>query len=696
MNDQGKNRKLSAILFADIQGYTSIMQADEKLGISILKRYQNSLRAEVEEHQGQIIKSYGDGSLCLFPSILQAALCAEGVQLRLQEEPKVPLRIGIHVGDVLHVDDDVYGDAVNIASRIESMGVPGSVLFSRSVFDKVKNHRQLSMQSLGFFGFKNIDEPIEVFALANEGMTVPQRSDLRGRKITKGSSLKKKQSKLILWSLISILVIVGAFVAGRSFLVPKDTSGSIGKNLQESELANEEKTIAVLAFADMSPKQDQQYFSEGISEEILNLLTKIPNLKVISRTSSFSFKGKENTSAEIGRLLHVSHILDGSIRKSEDAFRISTQLIDAKSERQVWSETYDRPIDDIFKIQDDIASKVTEQLKVSLMDNSISSKIVNVDAYNLYLEAKQLRDERNSESDKTAEVLIRKSISIDSTYAPSWAMLSELAFNGAFSYSRYNIAEGMKLSLSAAEKSIALDPNNSLGYIAMTTLKRAQNDFKAADSFLKKALELDPENTDVIYEVASYALDLGNMEEAIDYLKKAIRLDPLNYLLRYTLGLHLLWVEDVEGAEREMSAYLNYNPSSGLGHNFMAQIYSNQGKTEEAFEELEKDNDPYWHLYRKAIISHEAGRDDEAKKVLQEFIDQFADEGWPNIAHVYACMDDKEKAFQWLNLAFENNDASLMEVLNYPEFKILYNDPRWDQLIGKLNLPTHHGFKRSF
>lgn len=690
MNNIGTGRKLSAILFADIEGYSSIMQIDEKHGMTILHRYQDSLLKEVEEHQGQIVKSYGDGSLCLFPSILQAVLCAQGVQLRLQQAPTVPLRIGIHIGDVVHLDDDVYGDAVNIASRIESMGVPGSVLVSRSVFDKVKNQTQVKFQTLGRFNFKNISESIEVFALANEGIVVPQPSDFRDRQYT---NTKKEASRSFVWPVVGLAAFaIAAVFLWFTMTLEGTTHG--GEDISIQDMSDQSQSIAVLAFADMSPDQDQRYFSEGISEEILNLLTSIPDLKVISRTSSFALSGKQSTTAEIGKTLKVSYILDGSVRKSKDAFRISTQLIEAKSETQLWSETYDQPIGDIFKIQDDIAAKVLEQLKVRLVDRSIASKTVNVDAYNLYLEAKQLRDERNSESDKLAEEMIKRSIAIDSTYAPSYAMLSEVIFNGVFSYSRYSIEDGMRFSLAAAERSVALDPNHSLGYIALTTLKRAENDFIAADAYLKKALEIDPENTDVIYEVASYALDLGNMDEAIYYLKKAIDLDPLNYLLRYTLGLHLLWIEDVDGAEKEMGAYLEQNPSSGLGNNFMAQIYMKQGRMEEAFAALEKDTDPYWHPYRKSILYNEVGKKDEARKILQSFIEDYKNEGWTNIAHVYACIGDKNEAFRWLNLGFENGDASLMEVLNYPEFKIMYADPRWDELIEKLNFPAHHGFDR--
>jgi len=638
MKDLGKRRALYAILFADIQGFTAIMQSDETKAIAYLHHYHESLRAEVSSHHGEIVKNFGDGSLCLFSSVLQAVLCAQGLQLRLQEDPKVPLRIGIHLGDVMHADNDVYGDAINIASRIESLGVPGSVLLSKSVFDKVKNQRVLPMKSLGDFNFKNVEKPMEVFALSSEGLTVPRRSELSGKLAKSQSSFSYKN--IILSILAIALVGFGIYKISKSFLGSDNQSDAVLAHAEKSRA--EENSIAVLAFTDMSPAQDQQYFSEGISEEILNLLTKIPNLKVISRTSSFALKGKNSTITEMGQILNVSHILDGSIRKSQDAFRISTQLIEAKSGVQIWSETYNRPLDDIFSIQDDIATRIIEEFKVSLMGRVISSQTVNVDAYNLYLEAKSLKDERTAESDEKAEELIRDAIKIDSTYAPSWAMLSELIFNGAFSYSRYPISEAISRSRSTAEKAIHLDPNNSLGYIALTTLNRAENDFVVADKNLKKALEIDPENTDVIYECASYALDIGNMDEAIIHLRKAIELDPINYLLYYTLGLHLMWIEDYDGAEIEMAKYLEKNPDSGLANNFMAQIYLKQGRVEEAKEALSKDEDPYWSLYRKSILYYAVGDKRAADNHLNEFIEEFGDEGWPNIAHVYAYRGEQD------------------------------------------------------
>ena len=677
-----KKRQLSAILFADIQDYSALMQANESKTMNILDRYQSVLQELVSKYKGQVIKNYGDGSLCLFSSSLSAVMCAKDIQLQLQKEPIVPLRIGIHEGDILFAGNDVYGDALNIASRIESMGVPGSVLLSGSMYHKVKNQSQFNMQALGEFEFKNIEQSIEVYALSNEGLVVPEKNKLSGK-----FKEKKKSgfaTRLFTWFLIPLLIL--------SVFWYWQSNQKLSSSDSDATSKADENSIAVLAFSDMSPEQDQKYFSEGISEEILNLLTRIPDLKVISRSSSFTFKDKDVTSAEIGKALNVNHLLDGSIRKSGNTLRIAAQLIAAKSGEQIWSESYDRSLDDIFKIQDEIANKILKELEINLMDRTISSKPINVDAYNLYLEGKQLLSERNATSDSLAEQVIKASIELDSTYAPSWAILSEVIYNGAISFSRYTIEEAMQPSISAAKKAIELDPENSLGYISLTTLNRAENDFKAADLHLAKALEIDPMNVNVIYEASSYALDLGNMDEAIAQIRKAIRLDPVNDLLYYTLGLYLLWIEDLEGAEQAMEKYLKKNPDSGLANNFMAQIYLKQGKLMESEKALEKDDDPYWSIYRRSILEFAKGNKTNANQYLNDFINKYGDEGWPNIAHIYACRGEKDKAFEWLDLAHNNKDASLLEILNYPEFKVLKDDPRWNSFISRLGLPNHEGF----
>lgn len=690
-----ETRKLNTILFADIVGYTSTMNSDETKAMGFLESFKSILEDEVPKFDGEIVQYFGDACLLAFDSATSGVKCAISIQKEFQKI-NLPIRIGMHLGEVIFTDNNAFGDGVNIASRIESMGVPGCVLVSNEIRSQIKNKSEFELVSLGSFEFKNVEDAMEIYALKNDGLSVPEKSKIQG-KFKEPQNASNKLSQLNNSSTVKKLVGLGLALALLFFVINGVTNKtSKVENDNASVLENtskpEDKSIAVLAFADMSPLKDQEYFSDGISEEILNLLTKIPDLKVISRTSSFSFKEQDITAQKIGESLNVKYILDGSIRKSGSTFRISTQLIETLTGVQLWSESYDRPMNDIFIIQDEIAAVISKQLKLSLLGETVTAKPVNLEAYNLYLEAKLLRDLRNAESNGIAEQNMYKAIELDSLYAPFWALMSELIYDGGFNYSRYSIDEAIAKGKKAALKSLELDDNYSLAYTALATFDRASWNFKSADKNLKKALLLDPDNVDVIYESASNALDLGRLNEALDFLHKAMKLDPVNDILRYTSGLYNLWIENYDVAEVEMKRYLQMNPNSGFGHNFLSQIYVAQGKNSEALKSLENDDDPYWSLYRKSIVYHAIGNKKAADEKLELFIEKYKDEGWPNIAHVHACRNEIDEAFKWLNLAFENKDPSLLEILNYPEFKVLYKDARWKEFIDKLDLPSIHNF----
>ena len=466
---------------------------------------------------------------------------------------------------------------------------------------------------------------------------------------------------------------------------------------ETNEVANgvfEDKSIAVLAFADMSPEKDQEYFSDGISEEILNLLAKIPELKVISRTSSFSFKGKEVTTAEIGKALNVAHILEGSIRKSGNTFRITAQLINVSDGAHVWSETYDRDMTDIFEIQDEIAATVTKQLKVTLLGNAITSKTLNPEAYTLYLQAKQLMIARSIESTNSAEQLIKSSIAIDSNYAPSWSLYSQIVYRNFANYMTMSITEGIKQGKVKAEKAIILDPNYAIAYGVLADYNRSEWDFKEASRNINKAIAIAPENSDILKFAASNALDLGKIGDALTLTKKAIELDPLNYTYYFNLALFYSWNKQYDEAETTLKKYVLMYPDEGFAHNFMAQILLGKGEYDKALIELEKDDNPFWNLYRKSLLAYAQGKTNEADDLLKKIIDEHGNSSWPNIAHIFAFRGEKDLAFKWLDLAFENKDASTLEILNYPEMENLWGDPRWNAFIDKLGLPKDHGFHR--
>ncbi len=415
----------------------------------------------------------------------------------------------------------------------------------------------------------------------------------------------------------------------------------------------EDKSIAVLAFADMSPEKDQEYFSDGISEEILNLLAKIPELKVISRTSSFSFKGKEVTTAEIGKALNVAHILEGSIRKSGNTFRITAQLINVSDGAHVWSETYDRDMTDIFKIQDEIAATVTKQLKVTLLGDAITSKTVNPEAYTLYLQAKQLLIARSIESTNSAEQLIKSSIAIDSTYAPSWSLYSQIVYRNFANYMTMSITEGIKHGKVKAERAIILDPNYAIAYGVLADYNRSEWNFTEASKNINKAIAIAPENSDILKFAASNALDFGRIGDALTLTKKAIELDPLNYTYYFNLALFYSWNKQYDQAETTLKKYLLMYPDEGFAHNFMAQILLGKGEYDKALIELEKDDNPFWNLYRKSLLVYAQGKLNEANDLLKKIIDEHGNSSWPNIAHIFAFRGEKDLAFKWLDLAYE-------------------------------------------
>src|SRR5258706_4327857 len=304
-----QSRQLAAIMFTDIEGYTAIMQQDEKKALLLKDRHRFIVESEHKKFNGSIIQYYGDGTLSIFTSAVQAVECALIMQQFFCQQPNVPVRIGLHVGDIIMNDGDIFGDGVNLASRVESLGMAGCVLISDKVNDELRNHPELKTLSMGSYQFKNIAREVEVFALDHEGVIKPVPDSLKGK------TVEKKQP-----------------VSNQHFLL--------------------KKSIAVLPFVNMSNDPEQEYFSDGMAEEILNSLSHLKNLNVAGRTSTFQFKGKNIDLRQLGKKLGVNTVLEGSVRKHGNRLRVTAQLINVEDGFHLWSERYDREIDDILAIQD--------------------------------------------------------------------------------------------------------------------------------------------------------------------------------------------------------------------------------------------------------------------------------------------------------------------------------------------------------
>jgi TolB-like protein/Tfp pilus assembly protein PilF len=452
----------------------------------------------------------------------------------------------------------------------------------------------------------------------------------------------------------------------------------------------EDKSIAVLAFTDMSQDKDQEYFSDGISEEILNLLAKIPDLKVISRTSSFSFKNKDVTTNEIGSALKVNHILEGSIRKSGNTFRITAQLIDVTNGSHIWSETYDRPINDIFKIQDEIASNVSEQLQLRILGELKVTKSPMAEAYNLYLKALHLSNQNTKTTYISAEKLIKEALEIDPNYADAWRLLASIYHTGMYNFSLRSYEEGIPLGIEAAEKAVQLDPNSGNNYMTLSSLQELNWDFEASAKNRDKALELDPYNAIILGTVAN--MTFGDIYKSVELLKRSIALDPLVYVNFYNLGFAYYKLGEIEKAEEAFETFQTYYPNSQIIHYMMAQVRVAQERYDEALKEIELETHDFFSLYGMNFVYFAKGDLERADELLDEFIKKHSDDDPVNLADLYAFRGNKEASFKWLNKALEVKDPVLLEALAYPSFKIMYSDPRWRTFINKLNLPKDHGY----
>lgn len=485
------------------------------------------------------------------------------------------------------------------------------------------------------------------------------------------SHLKNSQlNKIIISSLVLVVVIMASNMFFKNVLIP-------------------DKSIAVLAFADMSPDKDQEYFSDGISEELLNIISKTPDLRVSSRTSSFSYKGKDLTAEAIGKELKVTYILEGSVRKSEKTLRITAQLINTADGGHIWSETYDRVLDDILKIQDEIAAVVSEKLQTTL-GYTVANKKVDPEAYTLFLKARHLTHQNSKEAYLKAEELIKESLAIDSTYSPSFSLLANIYDTGAYNFLTRPIAEAGVLGIKAANKAIALDPKNANAYTCLASLQESAWRFAEADKSINMALKLEPNNAAIIGAAA--IKKFGRLEESVALIEKAIEIDPIVYLNYYNLGYFYYMLGDLDKAEEALDTFEIYVTNSAIVHYLRAMILIERGQLEDALMEAKKEPHDFFNVYGRHFALFALGRTAEADVLLKELVDTYGATEASNIADAYAFRGEVDTAFKWLDKAVEIKDPVLLEALSFPSFKILRADPRWAQLINKIGLPKNHGY----
>jgi len=449
------------------------------------------------------------------------------------------------------------------------------------------------------------------------------------------------------------------------------------------------KSIAVLPFVNMSGDADNEYFADGLSEELLNLLTKVPDLRVAARTSAFKFKGEKINAQDVAQKLNVAHVLEGSVRKSGNKVRITAQLIKAADGYHLWSETYDRTLEDIFVVQDDIAGAVVKALQVTLLGTALAtrSKAQDPEAYNLALQGRYFVDRGGQKDLERSIDYLRQSLDRDPGYAPAWAGLSE-AYVAQAGKGYVPVAEGYPRAREAAEKALALDPQLVDAHLAMGWIHSTYDwDWAAADASYRRALELEPGNARALRRFGGQAGVVGRWDEAIDALNEAIERDPLAPNNYNNLALILEAVNRDTEAESAYRKALELDPGGAFWHLTIGRILLLQGKPEAALREMQQEKEEIWRLSGLPLAYHALGRRSESDAALADFKSKYGGEMAYQIAEVHAFRGDADLAFEWLERAYDQRDGGVSEIKADRMFRPLIDDPRYKAFLKKMKLP---------
>jgi serine/threonine protein kinase/Tfp pilus assembly protein PilF len=449
-------------------------------------------------------------------------------------------------------------------------------------------------------------------------------------------------------------------------------------------------SIAVMPFVNMSSDKEQEYFSDGLAEELLNHLVRIHELRVAARTSSFQFKGKNEDLRTVAEKLHVSNILEGSVRKEGKKVRITAQLINASDGFHVWSETYDRDLNDVFAVQEDIARSVANSLKVELLGGNPaapSAETKNSEAYNAYLQGRYFFERRDSESLEKALGYYEQAIKLDSSYALAWAQIAWLRANQA-DRGYLPSKEAYQKARVAAEKALALDSNLADANAALGWIKATYDwDWAGADACYQRALALEPGNATVVRSAGGLAATLGRLDEAMALHRRAVELDPLSAAARMNLGTYAYYAGQFDEAVAAFRKSLELSPAIPVVHHDLARVYLAQGRPQEALTEIQQEPEPVWRLFGQALVYHDLGKKQEADAALREFIAKYSDDSAYQVATAYAYRGETENAFEWLDKAYARRDTGLSDVKVDPLLNSIRSDTRYAAFLNRMRLP---------
>jgi adenylate cyclase len=591
MAENTTQRKLTAILSADVKGYSKLMGDDDESTVNTITAYRTIISELIQKHHGRVVDTPGDNILAEFNGALNAVNSGIEIQQTLAiENGKLPsnrrmdFRIGVNLGDVLHKDERIYGDGVNVAARIESLADPGGISISRSVFDQVKKRIRQGFEYMGEHEVKNISEPVRIYR-------VLLGQEFKGRIVGEPSTRKTKLKRPYAIAIALLLICsVGLFwyaYQKQNRITPASTD-------KMAFPLPDKPSIAVLPFDNMSGDPDQEYFSDGITEHIITSLSKVPYLFVIARNSSFSFKNKNVKAQQIAEELGVRYILEGSVQRSGDHVRINAQLIDATGGYHLWADSFDRKIDDIFSLQDEIAMKIMAELQVKLTIDELGRiyaiKTKNIKAYEKYLLGFEHLQRRTEGDSQQAKRLAEEAISLDPEYGAPYLLLAQTYLEDVWYYKSKPAAESLETAERLVQKAVKLSGQDSTAHQILCSVYHLRRQYDQAIEEAKKAINLSPNSAEANFFYGQALRMSGRFDEAIVAFNKAIRLNPVTPL-RYINNLAWAYAfsENYEKAIALWHQSIERNPDyffAHLGLTLAYQLSGNETKAREAAAEV--------------------------------------------------------------------------------------------------------------
>ena len=630
-------RRLAAIMFTDMVGYTALGQRSESLSLALVEEQRKVIRPVLTRHSGREVKTIGDAFLVEFSNAMGAVRCAYDIQrtirefnLSLEPEKRIHLRIGIHVGDVVESRGDISGDAVNVASRIEPMAEDGGVCITRQVFDHIQNKVDIGFLSLGPRALKNVTLPVELYR-----MVMPWQRE------TPSEELDKRR-------------------------------------------------IAVLPFASLSPDPTDEYFADGLTEELIDRLCQVKQLEVIARTSVMNYKGEKKSALQIGRELKAGALVEGSVRKAGNRIRVTAQLIDAKTESHMWSSKYDRDLQDVFAVQTDIAEQVAGALEVELLPaerRALERKQTDsYDAISLYMKGRLLLTHWERASLEAAAGFLEQAIAADPSYAAAYSALSNV-------YARMGFQdigdrdENFRKVATYAQRALDLDGTLSDAHVAKSRLYFADYDFRASERELRRAIELNPSDA-IAHEQLGFSLHFSRRSDELERTaEKALALDPLSVEVVGGIGTLYLYEGRYERAVALLENALALDPSNSFYLDNLGLAHMKQGMIEQGLSEVVRASEMSNEHKRDLAYAYvQAGRSAEATKILDSLDTSGPAVSATDVAGVYAALGEKEKALDWIERAYAEKSPYLPAVEVDFVFESIWKEPRFLEIQKKMGI----------